>query len=185
MSRTGVRRLAPARVGLGEPLFPSGRFGAENHGMESITQPCSFPPTPHCSPAMIAACLDRSSPTYTTKSWLRGPVVTVRGGDSLTVTLTSPLSRALGIHRYAYVSVRHDPAAKVVEFAFTNDETAHDGAFKLGFNGGASRKKGSPSRCFQVPAHRMPFLKRGRYRAAPSGGDRDLVVRIDLARPIN
>lgn len=134
---------------------------------------------------MIAGCLDRSSPTYTIKSWLRGPVVTVRGGDSLTVTLTSPLSRALGIHRYGYVSVRHDQAAKVVELVFTNDETANGGAFKLGFNGGASREKGSPSRCFQVPAHRVPFLKRGTYRAGRSGGAGDLMVSIDLAHPIS
>jgi len=72
-----------------------------------------------------------------------------------------------------------------MQLVLTNDETAHGGAFKLGFNGGSSRKKGSPSRCFQVPAHRVPFLKRGTYRAVRTGDHRDLIVNIDLAHPIN
>ncbi|MCL4750442.1 MAG: hypothetical protein KJ015_09790 [Myxococcales bacterium] len=149
-----------------------------------MANPCLSAPQPVCTPAGDVGCLDPSRATYTPKSWLRGPVVTVRSGHNATVTFTAPLSRDLGISRYRYVAVLHDPTAKDVHFVFTNDETAHGGAFTLGFNGGASRKKGSPSRCFQAPAHRLPFLRRGAYRAKASGGDHNLVVTIDLDDPV-
>lgn len=144
------------------------------------TRPCT--PTSEtqrtCNPGGRAGC--RNLATYTRKRWLRTPAVTVRGDHNATITFNSPLSRALGIARFTYVGVRHDPTTKKVEFVFANDEAAHGGCFALGFNGGSCKKKNSPSRCFEIPRHRVPFLALGSYRAQSTEGTDGLVVSIRL-----
>ncbi len=155
--------------------FPSSRRPADN----------SLMPNPSNSRNKVSNEDQGSGETYVSKAWLRNsPAVTVRGGPNLTITFNAALSKALGLARFRYAAVRHDAKAKIVQFILGNDEAAHGGAFTLGFNGGSSKKKGSPSRCIQAPGHRLPFLELGAYRPRATWDDRETVVSIDLTGKI-
>lgn len=166
--------------------FPSSGSGRENTRMNDATlcTPALGPSTPFCEGAGTAGCLDSLRPGYAPKRLLRAPVVTVRGRRNTLIAFNASLARELKIARFKYAAVQHDPVAHTAQFTLSNDELAHGGSYKLGFNGGTGKKKGSPSRAFPVPRERVPFLQNGAYRAEARETGAELVVTIHLDQPI-
>jgi hypothetical protein len=107
-------------------------------------------------------------------------MVTVGTGGSrhLRVTFTAELARRWGIHRCRYAAVAPAPAQRAVEFTISNEPLRFGHSFGLGFNGGASKRKNSPSRTMYVLAEEVPMLRRGRYLPEVEMRDGAIVVTV-------
>ncbi len=178
-------------------IFPCAWRLAHDHDMKDSV---AHLPNPHaCSdldglvPFALAdekaACLDPPPVENTTRSvvpklLIGAPLVTIRGRNQVAVTFTAALARHHDIPSYSHVAMSYEPKDHSVEFIFGHGALENEGGFRLGFNGGSAKTKGSPSRVFQLPKASAPFLRRGRYLPRVDSESRALRLTVLLDEPV-